>query len=78
MPLENSSADKVPSKSILLSGASTFLGSHFLFWQTKRAQRNLILVDDPASEIISKKLCDTLLSCAASYLSAAAPEELTK
>ena len=78
MPVENSSADKVPSKSILLSGASTFLGSHFLFWQTKRAQRNLILVDDPASEISSKKLCDTLLSCAASYRSSAAPEELTK
>ena len=79
MPVDNTSADKVPSKSILLSGASTLLGSHFLFWQTKRAQRNLILVAaDQPSEVISKELCDTLVSCAASYRSSAAPEELTK
>jgi pimeloyl-ACP methyl ester carboxylesterase/nucleoside-diphosphate-sugar epimerase len=77
MPLENTSTGKVPSKSILLSGASTFLGSHFLFWQTKRAQRNLVLVADP-SETISKELCDTLVSCAASYRSSAASEDLTR
>jgi pimeloyl-ACP methyl ester carboxylesterase/nucleoside-diphosphate-sugar epimerase len=77
MPVENTSTDKVPSKSIFLSGASTFLGSHFLFWQTKRAQRNFVLVADP-SETISKELCDTLVSCAASYRSAAAPEDLTR
>lgn len=74
MPIENTSADK----SILLSGASTLLGSHFLFWQTKRAQRNLILVADQPFDIISKELCDTLLSCAASYRSSVAPEELTR
>jgi len=72
------SADKGPSKSILLSGASTFLASHFLFWQTRRAQRNLILVADQPSEIIKKELCERLLSCAASYHISVAPEELTE
>jgi len=78
MPVDNTSADKVASKSILLSGASTLLGSHFLLWQTKRAQRNLILVADQPSEVISNELCDTLRSCAASYRSSVAPEELTR
>jgi len=72
------SANKAPSKSILLSGASTFLASHFLFWQTRRAQRNLILVADQPSEIIKKELCERLLSCAASYHISVAPEKLTE
>ena len=78
MPVDNTSADKVPSKSILLSGASTLLGSHFLFWQTKRAQRNLILVADLPFENVRKELCDTLVSCAASYRSSVAPEEVSE
>lgn len=72
------SADKAPSKSILVSGASTFLGSHFLFWQTKRAQRNLILVADQPSETIKKELSERLVSCAASYRISVAPEELAE
>lgn len=77
-PVENTSADKAASKTILLSGASTLLGSHFLFWRTKRAQRNLVLVADEASEITRKELCDRLLSCATSYRSSVAAEELTE
>jgi pimeloyl-ACP methyl ester carboxylesterase len=72
------SADKAFSKSILLSGASTVLASHFLFWQTRRAQRNLILVADQPSETIKKELCERLLSSAASYHISVAPEELTE
>lgn len=76
--MQNISADKAPSKSILLSGAATFLGSHFLFWQTRRAQRNLILVGDQPSEIIKNELGEKLVSCAASYRISVAPEELAE
>ena len=64
-------------KSILISGAETPLGAHFAFWQSTRAQRNLILVSEN-TEAARPKLLERLLACAASYRVSTSPEELAQ
>lgn len=65
-------------KTILISGAATFPGTHFLFWQTRRAQRNLVLVSGATIETAREELLERLLACAASYRISVSPEELTQ
>src|SRR5215510_611620 len=65
-------------KSILISGARTSLGTHFLFWQTRRVQRNLILIPDTRIELARKELLEQLLACAASYRISVSVEELAE
>src|ERR1043166_8072832 len=64
-------------KSILISGAETSLGAHFVFWQSTRAQRNLILASENI-EAARAKLLERLLACAASYRISVSAEELAQ
>jgi nucleoside-diphosphate-sugar epimerase/pimeloyl-ACP methyl ester carboxylesterase len=67
--------NKSEQKRLFISGATTFLGSHFLLWQARRSRTCAVLLEGNCKAEAEKQLQRVLAACAASYRSSFAPEE---
>lgn len=65
--LEMTNRHRDVAKNIILTGATGFLGSNFLFWRLRQSGKIYVLVRGESQEHAKKRVYDALAVCASSY-----------